>query len=42
MTPRGALRQLRKMEETREVELTEPARRSSLNRWRLTNPPDTR
>ena len=26
----------------REVELTELARRSPLNRWRLTNPPDTR
>ena len=32
MTPQGALRQLRKMEETGEVELTEPARRSPLNR----------
>ena len=42
MTPQGALRQLRKMEETGEVELTEPARRSPLNRWRLTNLPDTR
>ena len=42
MTSQGALRQLRKMEETGEVDLTEPARRSPLNRWRLTNPPDTR
>ena len=41
MTPQGALRQLRKMEETGEVELTEPARRSPLDRWRLANPPDT-
>ena len=42
MTPQGALRQLRKMEETGEVELTEPARRSPLNRWRLTNLPGIR
>ena len=42
MTPQGALRQLQEMEETGEVELTEVARRSLLNRWRLTNPPDTR
>lgn len=37
MTPHGALRYLRKMEESGEVEQTEPARRSPLNRWRLTN-----
>lgn len=40
MTPQGALRHLRKMEKNGEVEQTEPARKSPLNRWRLTDEPD--
>ena len=39
VTPQGALRQLRQMEDAGEIELTESTRRSPLNRWRLTTPP---
>ncbi|MCY3560162.1 MAG: putative DNA binding domain-containing protein [bacterium] len=39
MTPQGALKHLRWLEEAGEIEQTEPARRSPLNRWRLTEAP---